>query len=171
MDSRNQKNSNFPANGVDLAAALFLQSDRKVLHYRILQASQSVPALQGGLVSIYQKEVLTQKTRTVRLLGIKSPAKIIQTLLGYEVQARYKRIQCPDMVTARYIRLFSELGCRSIRLPYDPTVTARLIPVMEQAFQSITDTVSVLFPGDPKLCLYVIRKIYAILRIKLRDLS
>jgi hypothetical protein len=171
MDAPNRKYSPLSVNGVDPAVASFIQGDRKVLHHRILQTSQSIPSLQGGLVAIYQKEVLPQKTRTVRLLGIKSPAKIIQTLLGYEVQARYKRIQCPDLVTARYIRLFSELGCRSIRLPYDPTITARLISTMEQALQSITDTVSGLFPENPRLCLYIIRKIYSILRTEIRDLT
>ena len=171
MDAPNRKYTPMSPNGADPGLASYLQGDRKLLHHRILQTSQDIPSLQGGLAAMYQNEVLPQKTRTVRLLGIKSPARIIQTLLGYEVQARYKRIQCPDLVTARYIRLFSELGCRSIRLPYDPTVTARLISPMEQSLQSITDTVSGLFPGNPKLCLYVIRKIYAILRTKIRDLT
>ena len=70
---------------------------------QILQTLESYSAFMDA----YRQRVLSQKTRTIRLLGRKSSAKIIHTLLGYEVQASYKRIQCPDLVTARYIRLFS----------------------------------------------------------------
>ncbi|MBN2317768.1 MAG: hypothetical protein JXR49_01770 [Acidobacteria bacterium] len=139
------------------------------MHHKIFQASQSAADLHGGLIEIYRREVLTQKTRTVRLLGVKCAAKIIQTLLGYEVQAVHKRIHCPDLVTARYLKLFSELGCHSIRLPYDPTVTARLIPTMESALQSIMDTVAIIFPKDLKRRQYVIRKVFAIVRNELRN--
>lgn len=147
----------------------FINSSRKVMHHKIFQASQSAADLHGGLIEIYRREVLTQKTRTVRLLGVKCAAKIIQTLLGYEVQAVHKRIHCPDLVTARYLKLFSELGCHSIRLPYDPTVTARLIPTMESALQSIMDTVAIIFPKDLKRRQYVIRKVFAIVRNELRN--
>ena len=147
----------------------FIQRNRKVMHKKILQASQDAPDYDGGIIEIYRREVLSQQTRTVRLLGIKCSASIIQTLLGYEVQTLHKRIQCPDLVTARYLKLFSEVGCHSIRLPYDPTLTARLIPVMESAFQNITDTVTKLFPRDPEFRQYIIRKIYAILREQLRN--
>lgn len=139
------------------------------MHRKIFQASQEAADLNGGLVEIYRTEVVTQKTRTVRLLGVKCAAKIIQTLLGYEVQAMHKRIQCPDLVTARYLKLFSELGCHSIRIPYDPTVTARLIPIMESAFQSIMDTVARIFPKDLKRRQYVVRKIFAVVRNELRN--
>ncbi len=80
-------------------------------------------------------------------------------------------ILCPDLVTARYLKLFSELGCRTIRLPYDPTVTAKLVPVMEYALESIADTVANIFPHDPRRRQYAIRKIYAIVRNKMRKAS
>ena len=105
----------------------------------------------------------------MRLLGVKCAAQIIQTLLGYEVQAMHKRIHCPDLVTARYLKLFSELGCHSIRLPYDPTVTAGLIPIMESALQSIMDTIAGIFPKNLKRRQYVIRKVFAIVRDELRN--
>lgn len=115
----------------------------------------------------FKQEVLTQKTRTIRLLGKKTPAHIIHTLLGYEVQASYKRIQCPDLVTARYIRLFSELGFHSIPLPYDPTLTARLIPKFESTLDSITNKIRELFPNNRSLQSYVIRKVFAIIRTQI----
>ncbi len=156
-------------NRPDTNSLSFINGSNKVMHRKIFQASQEAADLNGGLVEIYRTEVVTQKTRTVRLLGVKCAAKIIQTLLGYEVQAMHKRIQCPDLVTARYLKLFSELGCHSIRIPYDPTVTARLIPIMESAFQSIMDTVARIFPKDLKRRQYVVRKIFAVVRNELRN--
>jgi hypothetical protein len=132
-------------------------------HLKILRAAQNC----ADLVDIYHHQVLTQKTRTIRLLGRKTSARIIHTLLGYEVQASYKRIQCPDLVTAQYLRIFSELGCHSIKLPYDPTVTARLVPELEAALQSITVTVDRLFPGNPRLQQSVVRNVYRIVRQRL----
>jgi hypothetical protein len=147
----------------------FIKGPEKVMHKKILQACQASPDFEGGIVAIYRREVLSQKTRTVRLLGTKCSAAIIQTLLGYEVQAQHKRIHCPDLVTARYLKLFSEIGCHTIRLPYDPTITARLVPVMEAAALNISDTVEQIFPQDPKFRQYVIRKIYTIVREELRS--
>lgn len=146
----------------------FLQGGNKVMHKKILRASQSDPRYEGGIIGMYRREVLAQRTRTVRLLGTKCSADVIQTLLGYEVQAQQKRIQCPDLVTARYLKLFSEIGCHTIRLPYDPTLTARIIPVLESAYENIMATVAGIFPDDPKLRQYVLRKICAILREELR---
>ena len=122
-----------------------------------------------SLVDVYRQRVLTQNTRTLRLLGRKSSAKIIHTLLGYEVQALYKRIQCPDMVTARYLKLFSELGCHSIKLPYDPTLTAQLIPEFEDMVEAMVHRVRELFPRDLPMQYHVIRKVFAIIRRQLKN--
>ena len=169
MDIRSSAGQRFSsprkANTVD---SNFIQNN-KILHHKILETSQSADNLNGGLIEMYRRDVLSEKTRTVRLVGVKSDAKIIQSLLGYEVQARHKRINCPDLVTARYLKLFSELGCHSIRLPYDPTSTARLIPLMEQAFQRVKDTVDEIFPENPKLQQYTLQKIYTIIRNELRS--
>lgn len=135
----------------------------RIPHLEILSAAQNFT----NLVEIYHRQVLTERTRTIRLLGRKCSARIIHTLLGYEVQASYKRIQCPDLVTAQYLRIFSELGCHSIKLPYDPTVTARLVPELEAALQAITSTVNQLFPGNPRLQQYVVKRIYGIIRQRL----
>jgi hypothetical protein len=121
------------------------------------------------LVQIYRGEVLPVKTRTIQLLGRKVPARIINTLLGFEVQASYKRVSCPDLVSARYLKLFTELGCRSIKLPYDPTVTDRLIPELELAMNRLSAGVRDLFPGDRAAQLYVLRRIYSHLRTQLHS--
>jgi hypothetical protein len=136
----------------------------KIPHQDILRSFKGFTRL----VEIYRQKVLLQKTRTIRLLGKKSPAKILHTLLGYEVQASYKRIQCPDLVTARYIRLFSELGCHAIQLPYDPTLTAELIPEFESAVDDFTRQIHTLFPRNASRQHYVIRKVFSIIRQRLR---
>ena len=137
--------------------------NRKIQHREILKETADYKNLING----YRERVLTQQTRTIRLLGRKSSAKIIHTLLGFEVQASYKRIQCPDMVTARYLRLFSDLGCHSIKLPYDPTLTEQLIPGFEAIIVRIKEKVRDLFPRDSSTQQYVIRTIYGIIRRQL----
>ncbi len=143
-----------------------LSSGRKKISYQeILDNSIGYTKF----VDLYRQRVLPKNTRTIRLLGRKNNARIIHTLLGFEVQAAYKRIQCPDMVTARYLKLFSELGCHSIKLPYDPTLTAELIPQFESMAQAITAQVRACFPQDVSLQRYALRHIYAILRRQIRN--
>ena len=121
----------------------------------------------AGLIDVYRERVLSQKTRTIRLLGRKNPATIIHTLLGYEVQTSYKRIQCPDLVTARYLRLFSELGCHSIKLPYDPTLTEILIPGFEATVERIKGKIRELFPLDFSAQQAVTLRVFARIRREL----
>jgi hypothetical protein len=131
---------------------------------------QNESAGERNVAEIYHGEVLTIKTRTIHLLGRKCPARICNTLLGFEVQTSYKRVACPDLVTARYLKIFTELGCRTIKLPYDPTVTERLIPELENAMNRLSAGVRKLFPAEPSLQLYVLRRIYSHLRSLLRSL-
>ncbi len=140
----------------------------KIPHSRILQELQEPRDGTLDFVEIYRRQVLPVKTRTIRLLGRKAPARINTTLLGYEVQASYKRIHCPDLVTARYLRLFTEIGCHAIRLPYDPTITGQLIPELENRIGSIKTGIRGLFPESKATQTYVLRKIYGILRSRLR---
>jgi hypothetical protein len=142
----------------------------RVPHKKILDALDHGPE-QRGIVEVYGREVLPVKTRTIHLLGRKTNARVIHTLLGYEVQASYKRIHCPDMATARYLKLFSELGCRTIKLPYDPTTTARLLPELEGALESISRGVKTLFPGDAKTQIHVLERVYRLIRKRLRLLQ
>lgn len=140
----------------------------RIRHKLILKAIQDASGGARSLPEIYRSEVLPAKTRTIQLLGHKAPARIINTLLGFEVQASYKRVPCPDLVTARYLRLFMELGCRSIKLPYDPTLTDRLIADLELGMNRLIAGVRELFPADRPLQIYVFRRICAHLRSQLQ---
>ncbi len=141
----------------------------RISHVEILDSLCGGEDGSGNLVCIYRNRVLPTKTRTIRLLGTKSSARILHTLLGFEVQAWYKRIQCPDMVTARYLKLFTELGCHSIRLPYDPTLTAEILPGLEAAYDRIVTGVRDLFPRQHELQVYVLRKVFEIIRQRLQS--
>src|SRR4030042_5177194 len=93
------------------------------------------------MVSCYATRVLQKRHRIVALRGRKCEARIMLTLLGFEVKAGRKRISCPDMTTARYLSLFAEIGMRQLRIPYDPPLTARAIPKIEAALKGIHEPV------------------------------
>ena len=88
---------------------------------------------------IYGEEVLSGRTRVVSLFGRKCEPRILNTFLGFELQVAQKRITCPDMSTARYLRIFAEVGVPSVRVPYDPTFTSCVLPQLEQALKRIKD--------------------------------
>jgi hypothetical protein len=168
-----------PATQMALPGAVLLSGAGKTIplrnhripHKRILEALQTPETAGRSIVELYRDEVVPIKTRTIHLLGRKGTARIIHTLLGYEVQASFKRIHCPDLVTARYIKLFSEIGARTIRLPYDPTVTARLIPHFENSVEALRRGVRELFLRDPKMQTYVLQQVFRLIRSRLRRTS
>jgi hypothetical protein len=150
------------------AASAKSMGRRRIHHLEILRAFQDTSSGRANIVDTYAQQVIPHKTRQIQLLGRKMQAEIIETLLGFEVKACYKRIHCPDMVTARYVKLFTELGCHNIRLPYDPTVTASLIPGLELSMAIIKNGVDKMFPQDRKLQLYVMRNLFSRLRSQLK---
>ncbi len=87
----------------------------------------------------YGKEVLSGQTRVVSLPGRKCEPRILNTFLGFELQVAQKRITCPDMSTARYLRVFAEVGMPTVRAPYDPTLTTSVLPQLERALKKIKD--------------------------------
>jgi hypothetical protein len=160
--SRNQRRINFPKM-LEIEGRTYAIHNGRIPIQEILRSSDNYSIL----VNLYRQKVLSQPARTIRLLGRKNPASILNTLLGYEVQSAYKRIQCPDLATARFIRLFSELGCHSIQLPYDPTHTAELIPEFEVAVDRIKMQIRALFPTDASLRIYYVRRAFEIIRRQL----
>ncbi len=119
---------------------------------------------------IYRREVLSQRTRVVQLLGRKCEPQLMYTFLGFELKLSRKRITCPDMVTARYLMLFSEIGMGSVAIPYDPTETARLLPELEGAFSGIKEWLVAQEYGKPQHQL-AIRKVYQKIREELKEVE
>ncbi|MGW8178836.1 MAG: hypothetical protein ACWGQW_08755 [bacterium] len=91
----------------------------------------------NSLVRCYRERVLENKTRKVALLGRKCEPQIMYTFLGFEVKLGPKRLTCPDMTTARFLCIFGKLGMNSIEIPYDPTITASVLPLLEESLQRI----------------------------------
>jgi hypothetical protein len=91
----------------------------------------------AAMMAFFRKEILQGKTRTVRLLGRKCEPQLLYTFLGFEVKLGPKRLTCPDMTTARYLRIFGKLGMPEIEIPYDPSKTAQVLPVLEESMEKI----------------------------------
>lgn len=49
------------------------------------------------------------------------------------------RLSCPDMGTARYLKVFAELGMKYISLPYDPSHSVLLATGLEHAMDRIKE--------------------------------
>ena len=84
-------------------------------------------------------DVRQRRTRQVELLGKKCDAQILYTFLGFEVKMGRQRLTCPDMVSARYLRIFGELGMGQVLIPYDPTQTALILDGLEPALDRIKE--------------------------------
>ncbi|QQS34030.1 MAG: hypothetical protein IPM50_05490 [Acidobacteriota bacterium] len=88
------------------------------------------------LPDLYKTLVRKQRTRAV---GILIPAKqnspeIIYTLLGIELRVGRSRFACPDLATARYMRIFARIGCGDFAIPYDITRVSAVADKMETAW-------------------------------------
>jgi hypothetical protein len=85
---------------------------------------------------IYQEKVRTQRTRAHRLEVPKreNRAAIQHTLLGIELKVGNKRFSCPDLSTARYLKVFARLGCQEVAVPYDITKISTLADELDSSW-------------------------------------
>lgn len=86
---------------------------------------------------IYRDRIRGQRTRSFSL-DIKereNKAEILHTLLGIELKVGKRRFSCPDLATARYLRIFARLGCRSFAIPYDITKISPVADDLETNWQ------------------------------------
>jgi len=116
---------------------------------------------------IYHQDVLAQRTRQATLLGRKCQPRILYTFLGFELQMGKKRLTCPDMSTARYLRVFAELGVQEICLPYDPSRTAIVASGLEHALDRIKECL-LEQELDSRHHALALRRIYGRIRDRLR---
>ena len=87
--------------------------------------------------AIYAGKIRSQRTRSVELEipEHENAAEILYTLLGIELKIGKRRIACPDLATARYLRVFARIGCRRVAVPYDITKISVLADELEVAWQ------------------------------------
>ncbi len=92
---------------------------------------------QDWLPAIYEKKIRSQRTRSYKLNIPKKEnrADIQYTLLGIELKVGRKRFACPDLATARYLRVFARIGCNEFAVPYDITKISPAADEIETSWQ------------------------------------
>ena len=88
---------------------------------------------------IYREKVRSQRTRSFAMdvPERENTAEILHTLLGIEIKVGKNRFSCPDLATARYLRVFARIGCRSVAIPYDITKISVLADELEVAWHKL----------------------------------
>src|SRR5688572_15348523 len=91
----------------------------------------------GWLPTLYSTKVRTLRTRaySLEIPERENAAEIMHTLLGIELKVGRRRFACPDLATARYMRVFARLGCREFAIPYDITRISTAADELETAWQ------------------------------------
>lgn len=91
------------------------------------------------LPKIYADKVRTLRTRScsLEIPERENDASIQHTLLGIELKVGRRRFACPDLATARYMRIFARLGVRDFAIPYDITKISVLADELETAWQRV----------------------------------
>ena len=102
------------------------------------------------LATIYEKKIRSQRTRSYKLNIPKKEnrAEIQYTLLGIELKVGRKRFACPDLATARYLRVFARLGCNEFAVPYDITQISPAADEIETSWQRSVVLLQKLFGDD-----------------------
>jgi len=120
------------------------------------------------LPELYEAKVRSQRTRAY-LLDIsraESSPEIQYTLLGIELRIGKRRFACPDLATARYIRVFARLGCVEFAIPYDISKISRIADELETSWQRTLLVAAELTKRRPPRSAALIRKM---LVTKMRD--
>jgi hypothetical protein len=88
---------------------------------------------------LYREKVRLQRTRSFHLdvPGKENRPEILHTLLGIELKIGNRRFACPDLATARYLRVFARIGCANIAVPYDITKISLIADELETAWHHI----------------------------------
>jgi len=89
------------------------------------------------IADLYRDKVRSQRTRSFHLdvPERENSPEILHTLLGIELKVGRRRFACPDLATARYLRVFARLGVRDVAVPYDITRISLIADEFETAWQ------------------------------------
>jgi hypothetical protein len=92
------------------------------------------------LPDLYRDRVLSGRTRQFVIFPKPSrlapeAVEIVHTLLGIELKAQRRRIACPDLATARYLRVFARLSLGAVAIPYDISQLPRIADDLESSWQ------------------------------------
>jgi hypothetical protein len=86
--------------------------------------------------AIYGTRIRSGRTRSYKADVAKreNAPQIQYTLLGIELKVGRKRLACPDLATARYLRVFIRLGCAEFAVPYDISQISGLADDLETSW-------------------------------------
>lgn len=121
------------------------------------------------LPDIYQARVRSDRTRAYSLdiSSRENLATIQYTLLGIELKVGRRRFSCPDLATARYLRVFARIGVRKFAVPYDISQISTIADELETGWhrallllekkgssrtsliRAMRDEITVIGPGEP----------------------
>jgi len=82
----------------------------------------------------YKEEILTfGKLKEKELIGSICPGEteLVQDLFGWKVIFGKHQIDCDSELEARFVRVFTELGWRSVQVPQDENYLAKILPELE----------------------------------------
>lgn len=88
------------------------------------------------LPAIYANKIRPGRTRSVHIdvPERENPAEIQYTLLGIELKVGKRRFACPDLATARFMRVFARIGVIDFAMPYDITKISPLADELETSW-------------------------------------
>src|SRR6478672_8687973 len=89
------------------------------------------------LPTLYREKVRSQRTRayTLEIAKRENAPEIQYTLMGIELKVGRKRFACPDLATARYLRVFARIGCTHFAVPYDISLLPAAADDLETSWQ------------------------------------
>ena len=128
-----------------------------------IAAEICAPLADEWLPTIYKEKVRSQRTRAYHLeIPVReNRAEIQYTLLGIELKVGKRRFACPDLATARYLRVFARLGCRDFALPYDISQISGIADELETAWQRTLVLTEATAPGDAAALRFVVKSMRA----------
>ncbi len=96
---------------------------------------------ENWIPQIYSETIRPMRTRALKLdIPERENEPVIhETLLGIELKIGRRRIACPDVHTARYLQVFSRLGCRDLAVPYDITALPTIADRLNAAWLAVND--------------------------------
>ena len=85
---------------------------------------------------IYDAKIRPMRTRSFEcpIPERENQPEILHTLLGIELKIGRARFSCPDLSTARYLSVFTRVGCRKVAVPYDITLLSGIADELETAW-------------------------------------
>lgn len=139
-----------------------------------IAAEISAALADDWLPTIYKEKIRSQRTRSLEIdvSARENQAEIQYTLLGIELKVGKRRFACPDLATARYMRVFARIGCGAFAIPYDITKISPAADELETSYQLSILLLSQKMRGKPSRSISLSRsKLLKSMRIAISEIG